>query len=106
MQGNIAQSESAKADAMLPTYTPTWVDSTSGNVEAMSGRYGLIEFNAVCSASAIIASTAICLFGSGDAFGGGIAISLWVSCEPSPEDSDWPELGRPRDLGGGVSKVW
>ncbi|CRL21723.1 unnamed protein product [Penicillium camemberti] len=72
----------------------------------MSGRYGLIEFNAVCSASAIIASTAICLFGSGDDVPGRSAMSWWGSCEPSAEDSDWPELGRPRDLGGGVSKVW
>ena len=32
----------------------------------MLGKYGLMEFNAVCSHRAITASTAICFFGSGD----------------------------------------
>jgi hypothetical protein len=91
----------ANEDAMSPTYSPVCPSLTSGNDFVISGRYGLIELRAVCSARAMTASTISCLVGRGD--------SWWLWLPSSERLPSWPDGesdgGRPRDLGGMVGKV-
>lgn len=87
---------SAKAEAIVPTYTPTCAGFTSGNVDAISGKYGLIEFNAVCSHRAMKAKQAICLLGRGEAW----CSSSWFPSDTSEELLFDSERGCPLDLGG------
>lgn len=61
-----------------------------------------MELRAVCSASAMTASMASCLFGSGDS---------WCWSEASESPRRWPregsgDGGAPREVGGLVGKVW
>jgi hypothetical protein len=104
----------AKLVAIIPTNSPTLLTSTSGNVAAISGKYGEIEFNAVCSAKLIIARMTNCLVGIG------VSTALLPPLSERSEDeaeamSPWEgELsfewkgGQPRDDGGAIAvgKVW
>ena len=61
----VASCAKAKEDAIVPTYSPTWPALTSGNVDAICGRYGPMLFRAVCSDRDMTASTHSCLTGRG-----------------------------------------
>ena len=79
----VANCAAANEKAISPTYKPTCPTFTSGKVEAICGRYGLRELNAVCSARAMTPRMTSCRFGRG--------VEV-VSCRAGDAESSLPLL--------------
>jgi len=60
----VATCAAAKQLAITPTYNPTLFGPTPGKEAVICGKYGEIEFSAVCSARLIIANTISCRVGA------------------------------------------
>jgi hypothetical protein len=98
----------ANAEASRPTYNPFCHSGISWNDATIFGKYGDIEFNAVCSARDSNASKHNCFHGNGVAWYEESSDPSSVVSSSFLEDEARNPSGPTSDgvFGGGVGKVW